>query len=887
MKKSLIIKILLIVILIVFTSPIKTQTTNSTKYDIGFVLRGYDSSQLFEDTTSFGPYAQKVVSLIKDLSFGKISTYRIYMNGIDPRNPVYMQSIRDIETLQASLDGWPGSNWDWLRGRTDFWYIVPDFYKPIINRAIDWMKSSKKDFSSWQIETDDGKLYGNVIRDNTIRMGPSSAADYLLNLKLPIDYKIDENKVAFFALNTTGKDYIAGGGASNMLQSFGVLNSDGQPLPNLEWINGIEVNRYNCLYCATDNQTLEGVGFYFIAVHELIHTFGMYTHDLDPERKNVGYSLMSTNDAIPTALKALPAWDRYFWTKWLPKSTITTNPSEISDLKGKVSPSDTIRKYILQIVAGDDKGCGGTYKELYDGKWYKYTVDNIGTLTFTEGINNDYSGLPIIEVNPYTQTGYEGKKSRFSVVCAGNSLTYVWKKNGVIIPGENNNFYDINSDRKSDEGNYQVTISNTFGSVTSDIAKLTVNTLPSTSGLIIGETEICQGQNTVTYTALSINNATSYVWILPAGATGTSTTNSITVNYLSSAVSGNITIRGRNLYGDGDASSLAITVNPLPANAGTISGISNVCLGQNSVFYTVPAISNATSYVWTLPQGATGTSTTNNIIVDYGNSAVSGNITVNGINSCGDGAISTLAITVNSLPGTAGSISGLTSVCQSQSAVIYTVPTIANATSYIWSLPLGATGTSSSNSITVNYRISAVSGNITVNGHNVFGDGAISTSAIGVNAKPSTPIITQNGTILHSDAINGNQWYNQNGFINSATNQDYTVSVTGDYYVIVTLLGCSSDASNIINVIPTDIEVTENNKSIKIYPNPVSNELIIEIEGNNGKVNFEILNLIGQVVFKGTTTEKTVVQTSSFAPGVYVIKLENGKTFEFKKIVKE
>jgi hypothetical protein len=386
---------------------------------------------------------------------------------------------------------------------------------------------------------------------------------------------------------------------------------------------------------------------------------------------------------------------------------------------------------------------------------------------------------------------------------------------------------------------------------------------------------------------LSINNATSYVWTLPAGATGTSTTNSITVNYLSSAVSGNITIRGHNLYGDGDASSLAITVNPLPANAGTISGTSNVFLGQNSVSYTVPAISNATSYVWTLPQDATGTSTTNNIIVDYGNSAVSGNITVNGINSCGDGAISTLAITVNSLPGTADSISGLTSVCQSQSAVIYTVPTIANATSYIWSLPLGATGTSSSNSITVNYGISAVSGNITVNGHNVFGDGAISTSAIGVNAKPSTSIITQNGTMLHSDAIKGNQWYNQNGFINSATNQDYTVSVTGDYYVIVTLLGCSSDASNIINVILTDIEVTENNKSIKIYPNPVSNELIIEIEGNNGKVNFEILNLIGQVVFKGTLTEKTVVQTSSFAPGVYVIKLENGKTFEFKKIVKE
>jgi hypothetical protein len=32
--------------------------------------------------------------------------------------------------------------------------------------------------------------------------------------------------------------------------------------------------------------------------------------------------------------------------------------------------------------------------------------------------------------------------------------------------------------------------------------------------------------------------------------------------------------------------------------------------------------------------------------------------------------------------------------------------------------------------------------------------------------------------------------------------------------------------------------------------------------------------------------DKTVVQTTDFSPGVYLIKIENGKTFEFKKIVK-
>ncbi len=83
------------------------------------------------------------------------------------------------------------------------------------------------------------------------------------------------------------------------------------------------------------------------------------------------------------------------------------------------------------------------------------------------------------------------------------------------------------------------------------------------------------------------------------------------------------------------------------------------------------------------------------------------------------------------------------------------------------------------------------------------------------------------------------------------------------------------------------IEVDYENRIVKVYPNPVLNELIIEIEGNNETVNFDILNAIGQVIFKGNLTNKTTVQTSNFTPGVYLIKLENGKTVELKKIIKE
>jgi hypothetical protein len=86
--------------------------------------------------------------------------------------------------------------------------------------------------------------------------------------------------------------------------------------------------------------------------------------------------------------------------------------------------------------------------------------------------------------------------------------------------------------------------------------------------------------------------------------------------------------------------------------------------------------------------------------------------------------------------------------------------------------------------------------------------------------------------------------------------------------------------------VATGIDFTKDNKSIRVYPNPVSYELIIEIEGGTEKTEFEILNSSGQKVFKGFLFEKIVVPTTDFSPGVYIIKIENGKTFDFKKIVK-
>jgi hypothetical protein len=72
-----------------------------------------------------------------------------------------------------------------------------------------------------------------------------------------------------------------------------------------------------------------------------------------------------------------------------------------------------------------------------------------------------------------------------------------------------------------------------------------------------------------------------------------------------------------------------------------------------------------------------------------------------------------------------------------------------------------------------------------------------------------------------------------------------------------------------------------------VYPNPVSDELIIEAENMNENSRYEFINSVGQVISAGTLMTKTSVQTSHFPMGIYLLKVGNGKTFDIRKIVKK
>lgn len=137
---------------------------------------------------------------------------------------------------------------------------------------------------------------------------------------------------------------------------------------------------------------------------------------------------------------------------------------------------------------------------------------------------------------------------------------------------------------------------------------------------------------------------------------------------------------------------------------------------------------------------------------------------------CGKYSFSaTLTVLEISPVGPVGNITGTGSVCRGTEGVTYFIPEITNATGYIWSLPSGATitGGANTNNITVSFTASAISGNITVCGTNLCGNGAIST--------PFHVTIIPENTIILTSASGTN---NQTGCINTAI-VNITYSTTG------------------------------------------------------------------------------------------------------------
>jgi len=252
---------------------------------------------------------------------------------------------------------------------------------------------------------------------------------------------------------------------------------------------------------------------------------------------------------------------------------------------------------------------------------YSWTISPGGTITWGLGTNYvevtwNASGAQWIAVtynspagcSPTTPTQYNvmvnplpgaaGTITGTATVCGGtngvvytvgmipDAFTYVWilPVGATIASGAGTSTITVDFGPYALSGPITVFGNNLCGSgAVSPPFQVTVNPLPDTAGVISGPASVCQGVTGTVYSIAPINNATGYVWTVPAGANianGQNTT-SIIVDFTTSAVSGLITVYGTNSCGNGPTGpEFQVTVNPIPPTP-IVTVIDDIILHSN------------------------------------------------------------------------------------------------------------------------------------------------------------------------------------------------------------------------------------------------------------------------------------------------------------------
>jgi hypothetical protein len=81
------------------------------------------------------------------------------------------------------------------------------------------------------------------------------------------------------------------------------------------------------------------------------------------------------------------------------------------------------------------------------------------------------------------------------------------------------------------------------------------------------------------------------------------------------------------------------------------------------------------------------------------------------------------------------------------------------------------------------------------------------------------------------------------------------------------------------------IDEIQNDNLISIYPNPTSDELIIQRTNANDRETVQILNPMGQQLYENKNFEGKTINTRQLSNGIYLLKYSNAKSFSIKKFI--
>ncbi|WP_081209527.1 PKD domain-containing protein [Salegentibacter sediminis] len=386
------------------------------------------------------------------------------------------------------------------------------------------------------------------------------------------------------------------------------------------------------------------------------------------------------------------------------------------------------------------------------------------------------------------------------------AYTYQWQ-----VKVGNNAYTDISGATGKDLNNYAPAIGNnrfqlivTYCSGTTD--EKTV--ISPASGIITvykeqtgnvsiqaDKTEICPGEEVV-YSITNINNhggsSAQYEWLLnnqpfsPAEATTTLKYSPTGSDVISLRVNS-----GTPCVDDFTSSGITVKLKPGTPNQPTaIQAPALICPGVEEE-YNISAVTNATEYLWTLPDGTTETTASTKLLLSI-NTPGSHTLSVQAVNECGTSPKETIALTVNTgIPDKPGPISAPVLVCPGIEET-YSISPVSDADDYIWTLPDGSNQTTSSPEIKWTFNNSGQY-NISVAARNECGTGIEETLSITVNdGIPSTPAVINGPTevcpgemitysVTNDNTVTNYEWSLPSGWTLTINNGNEIEVTAGNY----------------------------------------------------------------------------------------------------------
>src|SRR5437867_1297684 len=273
---------------------------------------------------------------------------------------------------------------------------------------------------------------------------------------------------------------------------------------------------------------------------------------------------------------------------------------------------------------------------------------NAGCTGKVAATNNPPPVMPSIATQPTNQTVTIGQTATFMVVAAGTApLSYQWQENGTAISGATSASYTTAATTSSDNGaKFQVVVSNSAGSVTSNAVTLMVNAAaaaPSITTQPVNQT-VTVGQ-TATFTVVATGTAPlSYQWQKNGTAISGATSASYTTAATTSSDNGaQFAVVVSNAAGSAASNAATLTVNAgaVAPSITTQPANQTVTVGQTATFTVVATGTAPLSYQWqknsTAISGATSASYTTPATTSSDNGAqfvvvvsnVAGNVTSN------------------------------------------------------------------------------------------------------------------------------------------------------------------------------------------------------------------------------------------------------------------